>query len=83
MTNNLLDLALLLQVGEGLPGQAAVDLQSVDEGSDGDEAVGLHILVELLGSGLVEDNGMVGLVLDCIVKDIMSVSFRLSLPFCA
>lgn len=65
MSNNLLDLTLLFEVGEGLAGQAAVDLQTVDEGSDGDEAVGLDILVELLGGGLVEDDGVLGLVLDC------------------
>lgn len=65
MSNNLLDLTLLFEVGEGLAGQAAVDLQTVDEGSDGDEAVGLDILVELLGCGLVEDDGVLGLVLDC------------------
>lgn len=64
VSNNLLDLTLLFEVSEGLAGQAAVDLQTVDEGSDGDEAVGLNILVELLGGGLVEDDGVLGLVLD-------------------
>lgn len=81
MSNNLLDLALLLQIAEGLPGQAAVDLQSIDEGGDGNEPVGLHILVELLGSGLVEDNGVVGLVLDCMVEeDCVSSIFFVLLP---
>lgn len=75
MSNNLLDLTLLFEVGEGLAGQAAVDLQTVDEGSDGDEAVGLDILVELLGGGLVEDDGVLGLVLDCF----KSVSLEFSL----
>lgn len=59
-----LDHALLLEVGEALSGQRTVDLHSVDEGGDGDQAVGLDILVELLGSGLVEDDGVLGLVLD-------------------
>ena len=70
MSNNLLDLALLFEVGEGLAGQAAVDLQTVDKGGDGDEAVGLNILVELLGGGLVEDDGMLGLVLNYMQKQI-------------
>ena len=62
--NNRLDQALLLEVPEALPGERAVDLHSVDEGSDGDETVRLDILVELLGGGLVEDDGVLGLVLD-------------------
>lgn len=59
-----LDDALLLKVGKALAGQRTVDLHSVDEGGDGDEAVGRDILVELLGSGLVENDGVLGLVLD-------------------
>ena len=64
MADNLLDLTLLFEVGEGLAGQAAVDLQTVDEGSDGDEAVGLDVLLELLGGVFIEDDGVLGLVLD-------------------
>lgn len=59
-----LDHALLLEVSKALSRQRAVDLQSVDEGGDGDEAVRLHILVELVRGGLVEDDGVLGLVLD-------------------
>lgn len=66
VANDLLDLALLLEVGKALTGEAAVDLVTVDEGGNGDQAVGLDILVELLGGGLVEDDGVLGLVLDCI-----------------
>lgn len=65
VADNLLDLALLLEVSKSLAGQAAVDLQTVDEGGDGDETVGLDILVKSLGSLLLEDNGVLGLVLDC------------------
>jgi len=64
VTDNLLDLSLLLQICQCLPSERAVDLQAIDEDSDGDEAVGLHVLVELLGGLLVEDDGVVGLVLD-------------------
>lgn len=64
--NNLLDDASLLKVSQGLAGQAAVDLETIDEDGNGDQAVGLDILVELVGDGLVEKDGVVGLVLDCI-----------------
>ena len=65
VANNLLDLALLLQIREALPCQRAVDLKSVDQDGDGHEAVGLDILVELLRGRLVQDDGVLGLVLDC------------------
>jgi len=65
VANDLLDLSLLLEVGKSLASQAAVDLETVDEGGDGHQAVGLDILVELLKGGLLEDNGVLGLVLDC------------------
>lgn len=63
--NDLLDHAPVLQVGEGFPGERAVDLQAVDQHGHGDEAVRLHILVELLGRVLVQDDGVLGLVLNC------------------
>lgn len=69
VADHLLDLALLLEILQALPCQGTVDLESVDEGSNGDEAVGLHILVQLLGRGLVEDDGVLGLVLDCEEKE--------------
>lgn len=65
MRNDGLDLSLLLQVLEALASQGAVDLQSVDQGGDGDEAVRLDVLVQLLRGGLVENDGVLGLVLDC------------------
>jgi hypothetical protein len=37
--DNLLDHTLLLEIGEGFPSERSIDLQAVDEGSDGDEAV--------------------------------------------
>lgn len=58
------DEALLLEVLDAPPRERAVDLHAVDEGGDGDEAEGLDILVELLRSLLVEDDGVLGLVLD-------------------
>lgn len=64
MTDNLLDLALSLEVLEGFPGERAVDLETVDEGGNSDQAVRLDILVELVGDVLVEDDSVLGLVLD-------------------
>jgi hypothetical protein len=65
VTNNLLDLAVCLEISQCFPCERAVDLQAVDEGGDGDEAVGLDILLELVVGLLVENNGVLGLVLDC------------------
>jgi hypothetical protein len=64
VAGDLLDLASLLEVGKSTASQAAVDLETVDQGGDGHEAVGLDILVELLKGGLLEDNGVLSLVLD-------------------
>lgn len=73
MPHHLLNLALLLQIIQRLPRQTAVDLQAIDERGDGDEAVGLDVLVEFVGGGFVEDDGVVGLVLDCVRESKMSV----------
>ena len=68
MLNNGLDQALLLEVRDAPPREGAVDLHAVDEGGDGHEPVGLDILVELVGGGLVEDDGVLGLVLDLALR---------------
>ena len=73
MANNLLDHTALLKVVQDSTGKAAVDLVTVDEGRDGDQAVGLDILVELLSSGLLEDDGVLGLVLDCKQEAVSSI----------
>ena len=65
MCNNLLDLSLLLQICQTSPRQRSVDLKSVDEGGDGYETVGLDIFVEFVRGGFIEDDGVLGLVLDC------------------
>lgn len=64
MSDNLLDLAVGLEVGERFPCERAVDLQAIDEGGNGDEAVGLDILLKLVVGLLVENDGVLGLVLD-------------------
>jgi hypothetical protein len=66
VSDNLLDLTVGLEVGKRLAGDRAVDLQAIDEGGNGDEAVGLNILLELVVDLLVENDGVLGLVLDCV-----------------
>ena len=65
MPHHLLDLPLLLQILQRLSRKAAIDLQSINQRSNGDQAVGLNFLVEFIGGGLVEDYGVICLVLDC------------------
>ncbi len=64
MANDLADDALLLEVLERGARDAAVDLHAVDQRGHGDEAVGGDFLVQTLGGGFFEDDGVVGLVLD-------------------
>lgn len=71
MSDNGLDDTPLLEVGEGLASQGAVDLHAVDEGGNSDEAVRLDVLVELLGESLVEDDGVLGLVLDLALRPLL------------
>ena len=75
MTNDLLDLAVSLKVVQSLAGKAAVDLETIDKGGDGDQTVGLDILVETVGGGLLEDDGVLGLVLDCFPIPLVFESF--------
>ena len=62
--NNLLDLSLLFQIIQRLPCQASIDLQSVHKSCYCDEAVGLDVFVEFVGGCFIENDGVVGLVLD-------------------
>ena len=65
MPHHLLNLPLLLQIVQRLPREASINLQSVDEGGDCNEAVGLDVFVQFVGGGFVDDDGVVGLVFDC------------------
>lgn len=67
MSNNLLDLTVGLEVCKCFPCERAVNLQTIDERGNGDEAVGLNILLEFVVGLLVQDDGVVGLVLDYVV----------------
>jgi len=66
MPNNLLNLPLLLQIIQRLPRQTPIDLQPINERGDRYQPVGLHILVEFIRSGFVEDDGVIGFILDCL-----------------
>ena len=59
-----LDLTLLLQVPDSYPRQAPVDLQPLDEDALADEAEGRDLLDDAVVGGLVNGDGVVGLVLD-------------------
>lgn len=71
VTDDLLDLAVSLKIVESLAGKAAVDLKTIDKGGDSDQTVGLDILLKLVVGGLVENDGVLGLVLDCRAKDML------------
>ena len=73
MPNNLLDNTSSLQVGQRSASKRSVNFQSVNENSDGNETVGLDVLVELVRGGLVEDDCVLGLVLDYIPMNPASV----------
>jgi hypothetical protein len=64
VTDNLLDLAVCLEILEHFSCERSVDLQAVDEGGNGDEAVGLDILLDTVVLLLGENNVVLGLVLD-------------------
>lgn len=66
-----LDHALLLEVTDALASQRTVDLHAVDENGDGNEAVRLDILVELIGGALVENDGVLGLILDLALRPLL------------
>jgi hypothetical protein len=80
VSDNLLDLTIGLKVGKRLSCKRAVDLQTIDEGGNSDETVGLDILLELVVGLLVENDGVLGLVLDC---EIVSGDSSLWNPKCA
>jgi len=71
VSDNLLDDALLLQVGQTSASNGTVDLHSVDENRDGDQAVGLDIFVKLVRGGLVEEDSVLGLVLDLSLRPLL------------
>jgi len=65
VADNLADDTPLLEVLERGARDAAVDLHAVDQRGHGDELVRGDFLVQAVGGCLFEDDGVVGLVLDC------------------
>jgi len=65
MADNLADDAPLLEILERGARDAAVDLHAVDQRGHGDELVRGDFLVQAVCGRLFEDDGVVGLVLDC------------------
>ena len=64
MSNNLLDRSLLFEICERTTSETAIDLESVDKNRNRDQPVGLDFLLEFIVDGLVEDDCVLGLVLD-------------------
>ena len=59
------DLALGLVVLQRRACDRSVDLVSIDECRNGDKTGRLDFFVELFLDALIDDNGVIGLVLDC------------------
>ena len=70
MPHHLLNLPLLLQIIQRLPRQTPIDLQPIHQCRDGDQPVGLYVFVQFVRGRFVEDHGVVGFVLDCMVSAI-------------
>ena len=64
MVHDPLDLPLLLQVPDRYPGQAPVHFQTFDEDGLADEAEGRDFFEDTIVCGLVEDDGVLCLILD-------------------
>ena len=64
MVHDPLDGALLLKMPDGHPGKTAVDLQPLNQDRLRDELEGWNFFQDTVVDGLVEDDGVDGLVLD-------------------
>lgn len=66
-----LDLAVLLEVADRDARQRAADLQALDEDALGDEAERRDLLDDPVERGLVERDGVLGLVLDLALRPLL------------
>lgn len=64
MVHNRLDQAILLQMPDSDTGQRAIDFQTLDEDALADEFEGGDFLHDTVKGGLVEADGVLGLILD-------------------
>merc|ERR1711974_194214 len=62
VSDNLLDLSLLLEFDESFPGERAPDLKSLGDDGRSDELVGGDLLQQLVICGLVEEDQVVQLI---------------------
>lgn len=64
VVHDSLDLTLLLQVPDSYPRQAPIDFETLDEDALADEAESWDFLQDTVIGRLVEDDSVLGLVLD-------------------
>jgi hypothetical protein len=64
VVDDALYLAVLLEVADSNTGERAVYFETLDEDALGDEAEGRDFLHDAVEGGLVEGDGVLGLVLD-------------------
>merc|ERR1719175_554899 len=62
VSDNLLDLSLLLEFDESFPGEGAPDFQPLGDDGRSDELVGGDLLQQLVICGLVEEDQVVQLI---------------------
>lgn len=62
--HNALNLTLLLQMPDSHPSKGSVDLETLNQDTLRDKLEGGDFLEDTIVGGLVEDNSMLGLVLD-------------------
>ena len=71
MVHDPLDLLLLLQVTNGNAGQRAVNFETLDEDALADEFEGGNFLQDTVVDGLVEGDGVDGLILDLSLRPLL------------
>lgn len=71
-----LDDPLCLQLSQRLPRQATIDLQSFNENTDTDESIGADFFEKLFVSGFVEEDGIVGFILDLAFRPLLFLGCR-------
>jgi hypothetical protein len=72
---NLLDDTLTLQLGQSATSNRSVNTETIDQNTDGDEFVGGNFFHELVISGLVHNDGVIGLFLGLSLGPLLLFSF--------
>lgn len=71
VVNNALDMSLSLQMVDGYTGETAVDFEPLNENALADEAEGRDFLEDSVICGLVQDNGMLRLILHLSLRPLL------------